>query len=55
MEYILGLKLVDGGKSYEITPHMMGIRELEAKIPVKTGWLCIKVKDDEVISEIVDI
>jgi len=41
---------VNGGETYEITPHMMGIKELEAKIPVKSGWLFIKIIDGEVIS-----
>lgn len=50
VEYILGLKLVNGGATYELTPHMMGIKELEAKIPVKSGWLFIKIIDGEVIS-----
>lgn len=51
VEYILGLKLVNGGETYEITPHMMGIKELEAKIPVKAGWLFIKIIDGEIISD----
>lgn len=52
VEYMLGLKLVDGGASYEITPHMMGVEELEAKIPVKDGWLSVKITDGKVESKI---
>lgn len=52
VEYMLGLKLTDGGESYEITPHMMGVKELEARIPVKDGWLSVKVIDGEVISRL---
>jgi len=48
-EYMLGLKLVDGGASYEVTPHAMGVKEIEAKIPVKDGWLFVKVVDGEVV------
>ena len=54
VEYMLGLKLADGGESYEITPHMMGVKELEARIPVKDGWLSVKVTDGEVVSKIED-
>ena len=52
VEYMLGLKLIDGGKSYEITPNMMGVREIEARIPVKTGWLSIHVLDGKVTSRL---
>ena len=50
IEYILGLKLIDGGKTYEITPHTMGIREINARVPVKDGWLLIRVLDGNVVS-----
>lgn len=49
IEYMLGLKLVDGGATYEIVPHAMGIKEIEAKIPIKEGWLEIKVVDGNVL------
>lgn len=52
VEYMLGLKLINGGETYEITPHMMGVKELEAKIPVKQGWLSVKVTNGEVTSKI---
>lgn len=52
IEYMLGLKLTDGGAKYEITPHMMGVKELEAKIPVKDGWLLVNVTDGKVTSKI---
>lgn len=45
VEYILGLKLIDGGTTYEVLPHAMGIKEINAKIPVKDGWLEIRVVD----------
>ncbi len=51
VEYMLGLKFINGGKSYEITPHMMGVKELEAKIPLKEGWLVVKVTDDKIFIE----
>ena len=55
VEYMLGLKLVNGGETYEITPCMMGVRELEARIPVNKGWLYVKVKDGEVINNEIKI
>lgn len=45
IEYMLGLKLKDGGETYEVTPHAMGVKEIDARIPVKNGWLSIRVKD----------
>lgn len=52
VENMLGLKLSDGGESYEITPNMMGVREIEAKIPVKAGWLSVHVLDGKVTSKL---
>lgn len=48
-EYMLGLKLSDGGNTYEVSPNTLGIHEIEAKIPTKTGWIHLKVVDGEVI------
>lgn len=47
IEYMLGLKLKDGGETYEVTPHAMGVKEIDARIPVKNGWLSVRVKDGE--------
>ena len=44
-EYMLGLKLADGGDSYEVTPHPLGVKEIHAKIPTRAGWLVIDVVD----------
>lgn len=52
VEYMLGLKLMNGGTEYTITPHMMGVKRLEAKIPLKDGWLLVEVVDDKVTSKI---
>ncbi len=43
IEYMLGLKL--NGDTYEVTPDTLGVKEIEAKIPVNDGWLLIKVVD----------
>lgn len=48
-EYMLGLKLKDGGSVYQVTPHTMGVKEIEAKIPVKEGWVSIRVVDGKVV------
>ena len=45
IEYMLGLKLENGGETFKVTPHPMGVDEIRAKIPVKDGWLSIQVKD----------
>ena len=47
-EYMLGLKLQDGGESYEVTPNPMGVKEIHAKVPTKKGWLEIDVIDGNV-------
>ena len=47
-EYMLGLKLRNGGESYEITPNPMGVKEIHAKVPTKKGWLEIDVIDGNV-------
>lgn len=47
IEYILGLKLENGGEKYEVTPRVLGVKEIDAKIPVKDKWLCIHVVDGE--------
>ena len=47
IEYILGLKLENGGGTYHVTPHTMGLKEIEAKIPVKDKWLSIHVTDGQ--------
>ena len=49
IEYILGLKLENGSKKYTVTPHTMGVKEIEAKIPIKDKWLCIHIVDGEAI------
>lgn len=54
-EYMLGLTLVNGGESYEVTPHPMGVKEIHAKVPTNRGWLVIDVVDGHVtINECID-
>ena len=47
-EYMLGLKLSDGGQTYEINPNPLGVKEIHVKIPTKAGWLEIDVVDGKV-------
>lgn len=51
VEYMLGLSLKNGGDSYKLTPHAMGVKKIEAKIPIKDGWLMVKVEDGKVVKE----
>ncbi len=54
IEYMLGLRLEDGGEKYEVVPHTMGVQEINAKIPVRDGWLLIQVKDENVVVNKID-
>ena len=51
---MLGLRLEDGGEKYEVVPHTMGVQEINAKIPVRDGWLLIQVKDENVVVNKID-
>ena len=45
---MLGLTMKNGGAEYEVTPHMMGVDSIYAKIPTAKGWLEINVDGDNV-------
>ena len=47
-EYMLGLKMSNGGEIYEFNPKPLGVKEIHAKIPIKTGWLEVDVVDGHV-------
>ena len=47
-EYMLGLKLLDGGETYEVSPNPLGVKEIHAKIPTRMGWLEVDVVDGNV-------
>lgn len=51
VEYIIGLKLK--GDSYEISPNTMGIKEIKALFPIKSGKLSIEINDGKVKTEII--
>lgn len=47
VEYILGVCIEDGGKTVRINPHLMGLTDVDAKIPLGDGWLTINIHDGE--------
>lgn len=48
VEYILGIHIEDGGKKIYCNPHLMELKSVKARIPLKTGWLVINAKGKEV-------
>lgn len=48
VEYVLGVKIKDGGETFSIEPHTMGLTNITAKIPVKQGWLSVEIVDGQV-------
>lgn len=48
VEYILGVRIEDGGKRVYFNPHLSGVQDVEAKIPLKKGWLNISIHGEEV-------
>lgn len=47
VEYILGIRIEDGGKRVYFNPHLLGLQDIEAKIPLKKGWLKVSIHGDE--------
>lgn len=55
-EYMLGLKLSNGGETYEVVPNPLGVKELHARIPVNKGWLEVDIVDGHTsVNEICDL
>ena len=50
IEYMIGLKISNGGENYQVMPHAMGVKEIYAKIPTAKGWLEIEICHGEVKS-----
>lgn len=48
VEYILGIHIENGGKRICINPHLSGIREIEAKFPLKKGWLKLSIHEGQI-------
>lgn len=47
IEYIIGLKITENAKGYELNPHPLGIRYISAKFPLKEGWLELGIQDEK--------
>ena len=47
VEHILGVSIKDGGKTITVNPNLMGLTDVEAKIPVSGGMLEISIHGDE--------
>ena len=48
VEYILGVRIINGGKTISVKPHLMGLADVEAKIPMKNGNLVINIHGDDI-------
>lgn len=48
IEYILGVRIENGGEKVHCNPHLMGLQNIEAKIPLKTGWLELEIHGDDI-------
>lgn len=46
IEYMIGLSL-EQGECCRIEPHMWGVKELQAKLPVKDGWLAVSIRGNQ--------
>ncbi len=47
VEYILGVHMEEGGKTVNCKPHMLGLTDIDAKIPIKNGWLMISIHGED--------
>ena len=43
IEYILGIHISDGGETVTVEPHLSGLTDIEAKLPLKSGILTVSV------------
>ncbi len=48
VEYILGVCIEDGGKKVSVTPHLMGLTDIDAKLPLGNGWLNICIHGEDI-------
>lgn len=47
-EHILGVSIQDGGKKVSVKPHMLGLTDIDATIPLKDGMLEISIHGDDI-------
>jgi alpha-L-rhamnosidase len=48
IEYIIGVRIFDGGRKVQVNPHVTGIDWIEAELPLRDGELVVKIKNGEV-------
>lgn len=48
VEYILGIQIQDGGKTVVCNPHLMGLTDIDASIPLNTGLLKVSIHGENV-------
>lgn len=48
VEYILGIQIEDGGKRIHVNPHLLGLTDIEAKLPLEQGMLEITIHHDDI-------
>ena len=47
IEHILGVSIQDGGKKVSVKPHLLGLTDIDATIPLKDGMLEIAIHGDD--------
>ncbi len=48
IQYILGIQIENGGEKVYVRPHLLGLRNVTAKIPLAKGWLKISIRGDKI-------
>ena len=48
IEHILGVSIADGGKKVSVKPHLLGLTDIDATIPLKDGMLEIAIHGDDI-------
>lgn len=48
IEYILGVRIENGGEKVHCNPHLMGLQNIKANIPLKTGWLELEIHGEDI-------
>ena len=48
MEHILGVRIMEGGKKVSVKPHLSGLTDIDATIPLKDGMLEIAIHGDDI-------
>ena len=46
IEHMMGLTIENGADRYTLEPHMSGVKTIDAKLPVKDGWIAIHIDEN---------